>query len=198
MNVVDFKQLRMAGRLQQQCDFMRVALSVASLLCGCLASGATLEKLSLDDMSRKSTLIVRGRIAGCVGEQRGSVIYTRCRVNVTERWKGAAENQVDLLIPGGAAGGLIQTFTGTPKFNAGAEYVLFLWSGRSGVLQVIGLSQGVFDVKVDAKGAATATRDASAEVMLDAAGHGVDDARVRMTVEALRKLVALVVGDTSK
>ena len=181
---------------------MRVVFSVVSLLCGCLASGATLEKLSIDDMSRKSTLIVRGRIGACAGEQRGSVIYTRCKVSVIERWKGTAGNQVDLLIPGGTARGLIQMFTGTPKLRNGAEYVLFLWSGKSGVLQVIGLSQGVFDVKVDGKGGVTAKREATAEVMLDSAGQTVHDEGVQMTVAALRNRVALTLegalGDTSK
>ena len=177
---------------------MRLGLAILSLLCGCLLSATTLEKLSVEDMSQKSTLIVRGRIGGCAGEQRGSMIYTRCRINVSERWKGAAGNQVEFLIPGGAARGLVQTFIGTPKFNAGAEYVLFLWSGRSGNLQVIGLSQGAFDVKVNGKGDATAKRDATTDMMLDAAGRPVRDEGVEMSVTALRHRVAQSIGGASK
>src|SRR5688572_15056038 len=107
---------------------MRIELPIVSLICVSLMSGATLEKLSIEEMSQKSTLIVRGRIAGCAGDQRGSIIYTRCRVQVTERWKGSAAAQVDFLVPGGSAGGLTQVFTGAPKFKAGEEHVLFLWA----------------------------------------------------------------------
>jgi hypothetical protein len=177
---------------------MRLGLAILSLLCGCLLSATTLEKLSVEDMSQKSTLIVRGRISGCAGEQRGSMIYTRCRISVIERWKGTTGNQVEFLVPGGATRGLVQTFIGTPKFSAGSEYVLFLWSGRSGNLQVIGLSQGAFDVKADVKGGATAKRDATTDTMLDAAGRPVHDDGVEMSVAALRSRVARTVGGSSK
>ncbi len=185
----------MGGCLQQRSvDLMRIVLSTASLLCGCLSWGATLEKLSIEQMAQKSTLIVRGRVGGCTGDPRGSLIYTRCRVDVTERWKGVSGTQVNLLIPGGTAQGLTQEFNGTPKFKAGEEYVLFLWSGRSGILQVIGLSQGVFDVK----DAVTAKRDASPSTMLDAGGQLVQDDGLQLTVTALRNRVTQALGGASK
>jgi hypothetical protein len=174
---------------------MRVALGIVSLLCGTTLNAATLEKLSLDQMSQKSTVIVRGRINACVGEQRGSVIYTRCRLDVSERWKGSSAAQLDVLVPGGTAKGLTQVFTGTPNLVRGAEYVLFLWSGRSGNLQVIGLSQGVFDVKLDGS---TVKRAASSERMLDAAGRPVQDEGIEMTLSALRQRVDRSLGGSSR
>ena len=67
---------------------MRFAVcSIAFVLC---AFGATLEKLSLDQMAQQSTMIVRGQVTGCNGEARGSLIYTRCGVAVSETWKGDA------------------------------------------------------------------------------------------------------------
>jgi hypothetical protein len=177
---------------------MRIELPIVSLICVSLLSGATLEKLSIEEMSQKSTLIVRGRIAGCAGDQRGSVIYTRCRVQVTERWKGAAAAQIDFLVPGGTARGLTQVFTGAPKFNAGEEHVLFLWAGRSGNLQVIGLSQGIFDVNSDGKPAVTVKRAASSEIMLDRTGQPVRDESIEMTADALRKRVTRPLGESSK
>src|SRR3954465_11780720 len=113
-----------------------VCLSVLSLQ---FITAATLEKLTIEQMTQKATLIVRGRVGGCSGEMQGSIIYTRCSVNVTERWKGQSPSVTTFLIPGGSFKGLTQTFTGTPKFNGGDEYVLFLWSGRSGNNQIIGL-----------------------------------------------------------
>ena len=86
---VIFQRLRMAGQMHSKVQFMRIELPHREFVCvRFICPRATLEKLSIDDMSQKSTLFVRGRIAGCAGDQRGSVIYTRCRVSVTERWKG--------------------------------------------------------------------------------------------------------------
>jgi hypothetical protein len=157
------------------------------LLVCCLAgiaAGATLEKLSVEEMSQKSTLIVRGRVTGCAGEIQGSVIYTACTVAVSERWKGQAGSEVRFVIPGGTARGLVQTFTGTPKMNSGAEYVLFLWAGRSGVNQVIGMSQGVFTLDTG-----VVSRKAANARMVDKSGDEVQDEPVRLGVDQLRQRV---------
>jgi hypothetical protein len=140
-------------------------------------------------MALKSTAIVRGRVQSCAGEFRGSVIYTRCRISVSESWKGVNGPKVDVSVPGGTAKGLTQTFSGSPKLNEGEEYVLFLWAGKSGMLQVIGLSQGVFTLKADSKGALTATREASSEFLVDGSGHPVEDAAVRVRVRDLKERV---------
>lgn len=171
----------------------KFAVALAAVSCVAPAFAATLEKLSLDEMSAKSTLIVRGKILSCGGDLRGSVIYTRCKVSVTDRWKGTSGLETEFVVPGGTRNGLTQTFTGTPKFFAGQEYVLFLWTGRSGVTQVIGLSQGVFDLKADAKGSTLASRAVSAETMLDSRGNAIEDERLEMKVNALRARVRSVI-----
>ena len=171
----------------------------ATLLFALFAGGldaATLEKLTVEEMAQKSTLIVRGRVTGCAGETRGPVIYTRCSVAVSESWKGHPGTQISFVVPGGSAQGLTQTFTGTPKFDSGTEYVLFLWAGRSGTNQVIGLSQGVFDLKTDGKGAKTARREATAEVMLDSAGTPVKDQAIELRMTELHDRVRGAVKNT--
>jgi hypothetical protein len=154
---------------------------------------ATLEKLSLDEMTAKSTAVIRGRIQSCAGEFRGSVIYTHCKVNVSEVWKGLASSQTDVATLGGAARGAMQSFSGAPTLKPGEEYVLFLWTGKSGLTQVIGLSQGVFEIKPEApassktaRAQAVAERPASSEVMLDASGAPVQDSALRMKVSDLK------------
>jgi hypothetical protein len=170
------------------CSRISCAVAVLCLLVG--ASGAaTLEKLTTEEMSQKATLIVRGRVTGCSGEVRGPLIYTTCTVAVSERWKGQAGSTVQVWIPGGAARGLVQTFTGTPKFTNGDEYVLFLWSGRSGLNQVIGLSQGVFDLKTALSGEVSAKRAASSERMLNKAGEEIQDDAVNLRVSELKAQV---------
>ena len=47
---------------------------------------------------------------------------------------------------GGVAGGIRQSVSGAPELKPGQEYVLFLWTSRSGLTQVIGLSQGLFQL----------------------------------------------------
>src|SRR5437764_538528 len=70
-----------------------IAAGVLALLP---ASATTLEKLSLDDMIAKSTSIVRGRVQGCNGEYKAPIIYTHCKVAVSEHWKGAAPAVADV------------------------------------------------------------------------------------------------------
>lgn len=167
---------------------------------------ATLEYLNLDDMAKQSTAIVRGRVQSCAGEFRGSVIFTHCKVAVTERWKGAPQPLVDVATPGGTAMGMAQNFPGSPKLTQGQEYVLFLWTGKSGMTQVIGLSQGVFDLKPaatgqaagQAKGEAMAQRAATTERMLDAAGNVISDSPLEMRVRELKARVVKSLADETK
>lgn len=173
---------------------MRVSLLFQLCLLCAVAQSATLEKLSLEEMAQKSTLIVRGSITACTGEAKGSLIYTKCTVSVSERWKGSSGPQLEFYVPGGTARGLVQIFTGTPKFTAGQENVLFLWSGRSGLNQVIGLSQGVFDIYTDGKGGVAAKRSATAERIVDAAGQPVRDNGIEMNLSALRQRVSQVLN----
>jgi hypothetical protein len=165
------------------------AFAVVANLVANIATGATLEQLSVEQMAQKATAIVRGRVNGCTGEMRGSVIYTRCTVSVTERWKGKTPPETDFITPGGTVQGLVQIFTGTPKFTTGDEYVLFLWAGRSGIYQIIGLSQGKFDLKVTKAGEDEVYRSAAAERMIDKAGNEVQDQPVSMTAGELRRRV---------
>ena len=168
---------------------MRVAVSILGLLLCSPAFAATLEQLSIEQMAQQSTIIVRGRVTGCGGEMRGAVIYTRCGVAVTETWKGNPVSKVDFVVPGGRARGLSQTFSGAPKFNPNEQFVLFLWVGRSGIPQIIGLSQGVFDVTSSKSGQATAQREATSERMVNSKGEPVVDEPMKLTVSELRARV---------
>jgi hypothetical protein len=159
-----------------------------------LAPGTTLEKLSLEQMAQQSTEIVRGRMVSSAAEQRNGIIFTRTRFQVLERWKGQTAATVDISVPGGTLGKLHQTFAGSPALAPGSEYVLFLWTGKSGVTQVIGLSQGVFDLQVDTKGQAQVARAASSATMLSATGQPVADAPVRMSLADLDRAIRSALG----
>ncbi len=146
----------------------------------------TLEKLSLDEMIEKSTDIVRGTVTGSYSAFRGSVIYTYFSVKILERWKGLPQSTVTVLVPGGTVGGLKQSFGGVPKLDPGAEYVLFLWTGKSGATHLIGLSQGVFNLKISTGVDPMVSRGAISEVILDPrTGRPVVDQPIQMRLSEM-------------
>lgn len=144
------------------------------------AIAATLEQLTLDQMTDKATDIIYGRVLGSKIEMSGESIYTHYSVQTRDRWKGTNQLVMDVVLPGGETGGLRQSFAGVPALQTGKDYVMFLWTGRSGRTQLLGLTQGLFDVSETEAGELMASRGVSAELMLDQAGKAVQDQPIRM------------------
>ncbi len=166
-----------------------VGLVTAPLQC------ATLERLSLTDMIGKSTAIVRAQVASSSVARSGPVIYTHYQLQVSERYKGPAQSTVDLALPGGISGGIQQIYSGVPQLSPGEEYVFFLYTGKSGLTQVIGLTQGLFAVSSRGSKDPALTREASHEMMLDhAAGRQVRDETLRMSLGALKSQISATLG----
>lgn len=164
---------------------MRVLFSL--MLTAAAMTATTIEKLSLDEMTAKSTAIVRGKVSFSHVAQHGAVYYTHYKVSVYERLKGSAAAQVDVVMPGGRIGKSEQTFSGIPTFEANSEVVLFLWTSKAGMTHVIGLGQGIFNVSKDVAGQTILSRGAIREGMVDAkTGRPVEDAWVRMTMTELQ------------
>jgi len=174
---------------------MRSLLIALSLACALApVRGTTLERLPLGEMTRKSTAIVRAKVVGSSGVLRGADVYTVYQIEVVERWKsGGISSPMQVAVPGGVAGGLRQMVAGAPRLHMGEEYVMFLWTGRSGLTQLMGLSQGLFNVhnNVHNNGAGdvTAMRAAADELMLDSSGHAVKDEAVSMKLSDLKAQV---------
>ena len=141
---------------------------------------ATLEQLTFDQMTAEATDVVYGRVLGSQVRVQGDSIYTHYSVEVTDRWKGSKQLVMDVVLPGGEAGGLRQTFAGVPQLVTGKQYVMFLWTGSSGRTQLLGLTQGLFEVSENLTGEIEASRGPSPELMLDRSGKAVQDQPVRM------------------
>lgn len=170
---------------------VRLLLAVLCVVSGLAPlPGATLRSLTLDEMACKATAIVRGRVTGSYAAAQGSTIYTHYQIQVLERWKGANGSSVDLMLPGGAASGHRESFSGIPQLSTGNEYVLFLWTGKNGITQLIGLSQGVFDVVKEPSGALLATRAVTSELMLNAAGKAIADQPFQMRLAEMSLAVS--------
>jgi hypothetical protein len=163
---------------------------VSVLILGVVLPAATLERLSLEEMSLKSSAIARVRVLDSYAAAYGSNIYTHYRVEVSERWKGPDQTELDVVVLGGVAGGVRQSFSGAPKLTAGREYLLFLWKSPSGLTHIIGFSQGVFDIQRGQTGETMAVRAAASEQMLDSSGRPVRDRAVNLKLSELRQRVS--------
>ncbi len=165
-----------------------ITLSLASALAP--LRGTTLERLPLVEMTQKSTAIVRAKVVGASGVLRGADVYTVYQIEIVESWKGSGKSKsVEVAVPGGVAGGWRQMVAGAPSLHVGEQYVMFLWTSRSGLTQLIGLTQGLFSVEQSGAGDAMAMRAAAGELMLDASGHAVKDEAVSLKLSDLKAQV---------
>ncbi|MBI2685496.1 MAG: hypothetical protein HYX27_04205 [Acidobacteria bacterium] len=160
---------------------MRHLTTILAALAATL-TGTTLEKLTFDDMVAKSTQIVRGRISLTNVQQHGPIYYSHYKVQVSEQYKGTPAKTIDVVVPGGTIGRNQQTFSGVPSFPADTDLVLFLWTSKSGLAHVIGLSQGVFEVTKNTAGETIFSRGAIQEGLVDArTGRPANDTGMRFT-----------------
>jgi hypothetical protein len=171
-------------------------LSIALVLVGALPSlrATTLQKLTTDDLIQKSTAIVRAKVVGSRGVLRGPDIYTHYQLEILESLKPGGAPRLEVAVPGGAAQGLRQTVAGAPSLTAGQEYVIFLWTSRSGLTQIMGLSQGLFTVTQNAAGKPVLIRPAAADLMLDQSGRVTNDQAITMSLGDLRLQIQRALG----
>lgn len=158
------------------------------------APATTVERLSLEEMAAKSHIVVRATVAGKSSLQRGPMVYTVYRLNVSEKLKGEAGATLDVSVPGGIAGGVRQTIAGSPVLKPATEYVVFIWKSQSGILHIIGLSQGLFDLKLNASGEAVLTRGVIDAELVDKSGKQVASEALTLTLERLRRLIRSTEG----
>lgn len=152
----------------------------------------TLQKLTLNDLITQSTAIVRVKVTSGSASLRGRDIYTTYQLQVLETLKGAAQTSV--AVPGGVSGGLRQMVAGAPTLTAGGQYVIFLWTNRSGLTQVIGLSQGLFSVMQDSAGNQVLVRPAATGQMVDKSGNLITDQAVTISLSDLRSEIQTLTG----
>ena len=152
----------------------------------------------MNDLITQSTAIVRARIPGSRSAAIGRDIYTYYQLQVSETLKQGAILPAEVAVPGGVYGNLRQIGIGSPLLTQGQEYVLFLWTSRSGMTQVIGLSQGMFNLKQDASGDTVLNRPAIADQMLDKSGKPVTDSAVTMKWSDLRALIVKTLQKPAK
>jgi len=178
-------------------QFMRFVATSVLLACAAgIPAGATiLQQLTLDDMARKSTSIVRAKVTASSEIARGGNVFTVYNFETLEILKSGPTTS-EVAVPGGVAGGLRQVVAGAPILHVGREYVLFLWTSRSGLTQITGMSQGLFSVD-KRNGDRRASRVAAGEQMLDASGHVVRDEMLSISLTELRAKISRALSVTA-
>jgi hypothetical protein len=160
-------------------------LSIFWICCLSLCA-ATLEQLSLQQMVEQSSAIVRAKAVGSHSVRDGALIFTVVELEVLDQWKGEPGKRREVALPGGEIGGFSQHFGGVPVLEPGQEFVAFLWTGPSGRTQLLGLSQGFFDLARDARGRMQVHRKATADLMLSpGSSMPVPYPAIEMSLDAL-------------
>jgi hypothetical protein len=171
-----------------------VLAGLAALAC---ARATTLQQLSLDDMIRQSTGIVRAKVTGSSSALRGQNIYTYYRLQILETAKAGGNqgaSEIDVAVPGGIANGMREVVVGAPALTTGSQYVVFLWTSRSGLTQIIGLSQGLFLAVPGGPGKISLTRPAAEDLMLDQNGKAVEGQALGLEWSDLRTRIQKELG----
>jgi hypothetical protein len=130
------------------------------------ASATTLARMSVAQMSRTASLVVRARCISSAARRDQGEIWTFTLFAVKDTWKGNAADEIAVRTLGGSVGNITSHVAGVPVFRPGEEVVLFLEPSPAGGLAVVSWQQGTFRVRRDARtGRDHATQDLSAPVL---------------------------------
>jgi len=112
-------------------------------------------------------------------------------MGVLAQWKGVGQAAIDVLVPGGTANGMRQTYPGAPQLIVGQRYVLFLWTSNKGATYTLGLTQGVFSLLTDSSGNVSAVQMATTETILSpGTGQAVKNQPIGMPLPQLISAIA--------
>ena len=119
-----------------------LALSMVIGLCLVVAGIAfslTVEKLSLERMTRESHTIVYGTAISSYSQWEDKNIYTYTTIRVRESLKGDNSTSIVVKQLGGTVGDAGQEVSGSPKLHQGEDLVLFLiqWKGAYWIHSIV-------------------------------------------------------------
>lgn len=167
--------------------------------CAGLASGTTLARMSVAQMIRAATLIVRARCISSSARWEHGEIWTLTAFAVTDTWKGSAVDEITVRTLGGSLGNVASRVSGVPEFRSGEEVVLFLEPSAAGGLTIVSWQQGTFRVRRDARtGRDRATQDVSAPLFGGGSSSPVALLSRDETLDGLRREVEAASQATEK
>src|SRR5271154_5502067 len=174
----------------------RFAFALSLLLATAIeASPTTFVKMSLEQLSSATPLIVRARCQGSIVSAVRGEIWTVTSFEVREVWKGNAPAVVRVRLLGGRTAEFTSHVEGVPRFRAGEDLVLFLAALRLGDYSVAGWAQGTFRIQRGGAGASLVVTQDTASFSPAAfsggtAERGADGGAVRgLPLEEFRRRV---------
>jgi hypothetical protein len=128
-------------------NIWRFAIALSLVLAAAIeASPTTFVKMSLEQLSSATPVIVRGRCQGSMVSAVRGEIWTITSFEVREVWKGNAPAVLRVRLLGGRTAEFTSHVEGVPRFRAGEDLVLFLAPLRRGDYSVAGWAQGTFRI----------------------------------------------------
>jgi hypothetical protein len=107
---------------------------------------------TFDNIIKKSNFIVRGNIRSEDFFTRDGHIWTRYEFLISEFIRGSGPSIIFFEQPGGRSGDIVTNVAGIRNFSPGEHLCLFLWADPKGSFQVMGFTEGCFELKEDADG----------------------------------------------
>jgi hypothetical protein len=128
-----------------QKSFMTRFIIAFILIFSGIANATIVERLSLEEMTKKASSIAVGKVRSSRTFWSGNLILTTYTFDVQEMIKGQASRSIELTTVGGAVGDTTLFVAGMASFRSGEDAVVFV--ERSGQFStVLGLAQGKFSV----------------------------------------------------
>lgn len=131
---------------------LRSILFAGVILLPGLASATTIPRLSFEEMTDTSDLVVSGRVtrSWASWDKSHKYIWTHYQLAIRNSPKGVHGSTVEFAEPGGVLDGLALIIPGAVSYQAGEDVFVFLQRMPNGYLRTTGWGQGKY--RVDGNG----------------------------------------------
>jgi hypothetical protein len=157
--------------------FLVVAIAALALVGAQVAFATTVQKLSLQELSKKSESIVMARVDDAFSswDAAHKEIYTYFTLSVLQPVKGSkGATTITLRQLGGTVDNIASIVPGMPSFRKGEEVVVFLTQkDAAGYPWVMGLQQGKYSI-AEKDGVKMVRNDLAGTELLSKTGEKVD------------------------
>ncbi len=157
--------------------FLVVAVAALALVGAQVAMATTVQKLSLQELTKKSNSIVMARVDDAYSswDAAHKEIYTFFTLRVIQPVKGnKGETTITLRQIGGTVGNIASIVPGMPSFKKGEEVVVFLTQkDGAGYPWVMGLQQGKYSIVTGKDGVKQVRNDLTGTELLSKNGEKV-------------------------
>jgi len=158
--------------------FHVAAITALALVGAQAALATTVQKLSLQELAKKSDSIVMARVDDAVSswDAAHKEIYTFYTLSVLQSVKGAkGTTTITLRQLGGTVDNIASIVPGMPSFKKGEEVIVFLTQkDAAGYPWVMGLQQGKYSVTTGKNGVKMVRNDLAGTEFLTKSGQHVD------------------------